>query len=133
MFDEELITWSVDGGGRLFHRKKHKFSVTNVGGILRILNKSNISYPYLHMLLELRHSQVRFDWIRKAHPSVIKDLYVNLPIPSMDVQHEVVRRVNEIRQQGDVLARVYAHKIQKLNLLKASLLNQAFASRAEAA
>ena len=23
MFDEELITWSIDGGGRPFHRKKH--------------------------------------------------------------------------------------------------------------
>ena len=30
MFDEELITWSVDGGGRFFYRPKHRFSVTNV-------------------------------------------------------------------------------------------------------
>src|SRR5262249_45279429 len=29
MFDEELITWSVDGGGHFFYRPKHRFSVTN--------------------------------------------------------------------------------------------------------
>ena len=34
MFDKELITWSVDGGGQLFYRPKHKFSVTNVAGSL---------------------------------------------------------------------------------------------------
>ena len=133
MFDEELITWSVDGGGKLFHRKKHKFSVTNVGGILRILDQSIVSYAYLHMLLELRHSEVRFDWVRKAHPSVIRELYINLPIPSMDVQNEVVQRMSEIRQKGDALASIYTQKVNQFDLLKASLLNQVFESRLEAA
>ena len=36
MFDEELITWSVDGGGRFFFRPKHKFSVTNVCGYMHV-------------------------------------------------------------------------------------------------
>lgn len=48
MFDEELITWSVDGGGRLFHRPKHRFTVTNVSGVLRILQPSELDYKYLH-------------------------------------------------------------------------------------
>ena len=30
MFDEELLSWSVDGGGTFFYRPKHKFSITNV-------------------------------------------------------------------------------------------------------
>jgi len=30
MFDEEMITWSVDGGGNFFYRPPHKFSVTNI-------------------------------------------------------------------------------------------------------
>jgi len=30
MYNEELITWSVDGGGNFFYRPNHKFSVTNV-------------------------------------------------------------------------------------------------------
>src|SRR5262245_20214666 len=54
MFDEELITWSVDGGGRLFHRPKHKFSVTNVGGVLRILDGAVLDYRYMYYALTLR-------------------------------------------------------------------------------
>lgn len=95
MFDEELITWSVDGGGRLFHRHKHKFSVTNVGGILRILDTTLLDYRYLYYLLTLRHSESRFDWVKKAHPSVIKKLYVNLPIPSLTEQRRIVAVLDE--------------------------------------
>ena len=46
-FDEELITWSVDGGGYFFYRPKHKFSVTNVSGILKINNTKALDYKFL--------------------------------------------------------------------------------------
>ena len=32
MFDDERITWSIDGGGKFFYRNNHKYSVTNVSG-----------------------------------------------------------------------------------------------------
>ena len=51
MFDEELITWSVDGGGKLFYREKHKFSITNVTGFLRIKKLEIINYRYLYYCL----------------------------------------------------------------------------------
>ena len=35
MFDEERISWSIDGGGRFFYRHAHKYSVTNVTTIFR--------------------------------------------------------------------------------------------------
>ena len=90
LFDEELITWSVDGGGRLFHRPKHKFSVTNVGGILRIRDRSVLAYRYLYYVLSLRHSEISFDWVRKAHPSVIRKLYQNIPVPPLPEQQRIV-------------------------------------------
>lgn len=90
LFDEELITWSVDGGGRLFYRPKHKFSVTNVGGILRIRDRRVLDYKYLYYVLSLRHSEVSFDWVRKAHPSIIKKLYKNIPVPSLPDQQRIV-------------------------------------------
>ena len=71
-FDEELITWSVDGGGKLFHREKHKFSITNVTGFLRILDSSVLSYKYLFYALSVLHSRIKFDWVKKAHPSVLR-------------------------------------------------------------
>jgi type I restriction enzyme S subunit len=90
MFDEELITWSVDGGGRLFHRPRHKFSVTNVGGVLRIRKTSILGYKYLYYALSLRHSEISFDWVKKAHPSVIKKLYLDIPIPPLPEQERIV-------------------------------------------
>jgi len=90
MFDEEVITWSIDGGGRLFCREKQKFSVTNVGGILRIIDKSVFDYKFLFYALTNLHSQVIFDWSRKAHPSVIRLVYDKLPIPPLPEQHKIV-------------------------------------------
>ena len=43
-FNEEMITWSVDGGGDLFHRNKHKFSITNVAGFIKVLDKNKINF-----------------------------------------------------------------------------------------
>ena len=39
MFDDERITWSIDGGGRLFYREPHKYSVTNVCGWIKVNTK----------------------------------------------------------------------------------------------
>lgn len=95
MFDEELITWSVDGGGRLFHRPKHKFSVTNVGGTLRILRPDILEYRFLFYCLTLLHSAVDFDWVRKAHPSVIRKIYNDILVPSLPEQKRVVAILDE--------------------------------------
>jgi type I restriction enzyme S subunit len=79
MFDEELITWSVDGGGNFFYRPRHKFSVTNVCGFMRV-DTSQIDYRFLAAELQLLHSRKKFDYQSKAHPSVIRKEYeVRLP------------------------------------------------------
>lgn len=96
LFDEELITWSVDGGGRLFHRPKHKFSVTNVGGVLRIRDASLIDYRYLFYVLTLRHSEISFDWVKKAHPSVIRKLYTDIPLPPLLEQQRIAALLDEV-------------------------------------
>ena len=82
MFDEELITWSVDGGGNFFYRRKHKFSVTNVCGFMRI-NSSQINCRFLAAELQLLHGRKNFDYLSKAHPSVIRKEYELLlpPLP----------------------------------------------------
>jgi len=79
MFDEELITWSVDGGGNFFYRRKHKFSVTNVCGFMRV-DTSRIDYRFFAEELQLLHSRKSFDYQSKAHPSVVRREYeVQLP------------------------------------------------------
>ncbi len=96
LFDEPLITWSVDGGGRLFYRPKHRFSVTNVGGILRILKPELLDYRYLFYVLSLKHSEIRFDWVRKAHPSIIRELYKGIPLPSLKQQRQIVKKLDDV-------------------------------------
>ena len=87
MFDEELITWSVDGGGNFFFRPKHKFNVTNVCGWLRI-NTENLSYFFMAQQLQRLHSQLSFDYQTKAHPSVIRELY-SVEVPPIDEQKAI--------------------------------------------
>ena len=87
MFDEEMITWSIDGGGTLFYRPRHKFSVTNVCGYMR-LDTSVLDYRFVHAALCLQHSRITFDYQTKAHPSVIRNLY-RIPIPPLLEQKKI--------------------------------------------
>lgn len=73
MFDEELISWSVDGGGYFFHRPKHKFSVTNVSGYMRLCH--HWDYKFISYCLQFQHDYLSFNYQFKAHPSVIRELY----------------------------------------------------------
>lgn len=131
MFDEELITWSVDGGGKLFHRPKHRFSVTNVGGVLRILQAAKLDYKYLYYALTLRHSETTFDWVKKAHPSVIKKLYVDIPLPPLPEQRRIVALLDEAFA-GLTTAQANAEKnLQNARALFESHLNDVFSKRGE--
>jgi restriction endonuclease S subunit len=86
MFDEELITWSVDGGGKPFYRPRHKFSVTNVCGFLRIKNSKAWDYRFVAAVMSQQHQSLSFDWQLKAHPSVIRHLY---RIPQIPLSQQV--------------------------------------------
>ena len=93
MFDEELITWSVDGGGRFFYRQKHKFSVTNVSGWLRINNPQKIDAKYLFRVLDTEWQEKSFDYVAKAHPSVIREMY-QIPLPPLEIQEQIVAELD---------------------------------------
>ena len=84
MFDKELITWSIDGGGNFFYRNKHKFSVTNVCGIMQV-DESAYLYRFIAEMLTYQHSKMKFDYQSKAHPSVISTLY-SLPVVTLAMQ-----------------------------------------------
>ena len=59
MFDEELSTWSIDGGGRFFYRPKHKFSVTNVSGYMRA-ESSKWNLLFVYYLLDFQHKKIYY-------------------------------------------------------------------------
>ncbi|ELI1837865.1 restriction endonuclease subunit S [Vibrio fluvialis] len=98
MFDEELITWSVDGGGFVFYRPKHKFSVTNVCGYMQLSEQWD--YRFVSYLLQLQHSYLSFDYQSKAHPSVIRNLYY-LPKVDIGIQRKIAEILATIDNQID--------------------------------
>lgn len=93
LFNEEMITWSIDGGGRFFYRPQHKFSVTNVCGWLRILKKEKIDAKFLYYVLENQWRTKEFDYVSKAHPSVIREMY-KVPLPPLEVQEQIVAELD---------------------------------------
>ena len=117
MFDKELITWSVDGGGNFFYRSKHKFNVTNVCGIMEV--KDNIfNYRFLSEILSAQHSKMIFDYQTKAHPSVIEKLY-KLPIVDVKTQEKIALifelYYQKLEKEKDILS---LYKKQKAYLLQ---------------
>jgi type I restriction enzyme S subunit len=95
-FGNELITWSIDGGGKFFYRHPHKYSVTNVCGWLKVQACSlNIKFLY-HVLLE-QWTLKKFDYSSKAHPSVIREVY-EIPIPPLHIQEVIVETLDKFSQ-----------------------------------
>ena len=94
MFDDERISWSIDGGGRFYYRSKHRYSVTNVSGWLQVNQPNAFSTKYLFYILDYLWSFEQFDYTRKAHPSVIRDLY-EIPLLSLATQEAIVRILDD--------------------------------------
>ena len=120
MFDDERITWSIDGGGRLFYRPASKYSVTNVSGWLKNLDESKINTKYLYFALTDEWVKKIFDYTHKAHPSVIRNEY-KISLPPLAVQEEVVRILNgfaelevELEVELDVRKKQYDYYREKL-------------------
>ena len=126
MFDEELITWSVDGGGHIFYRPKHKFSVTNIGGWLRILDDKVFSYQFLTYALQRLHKQHSFDWQHKAHPSVIRKLYTRIPLPSLPEQKRIVDLISSVDSYIEALQQQSESAKKSRNAVLHELMSQAF-------
>lgn len=129
MFDEEMITWSVDGGGHFFHRSKHKFSVTNVCGFMRI-DASKLAYRFLAAQLQLLHSNMKFDYQDKAHPSIIRKAY-SVFIPSLSEQTAIATvlsdmdaDINALEQQRDKIRVIKQGMMQELLTGRIRLVNE---------
>lgn len=123
MFDEDLISWSVDGGGDFFFRPKHKFSLTNVCGYMRV-EKSEIDTLFLTYQLQMLHSSKIFDYQIKSHPSVVKKEYV-VELPSLTEQKAIVSILSEMDAELDALA----ERVTKTRQLKQGMMQELLTGR----
>jgi type I restriction enzyme, S subunit len=120
LFDEELISWSVDGGGHFFYRPAHRFSVTNVSGFMRVL-RGDIVCRFLAYQLQRLHTSQIFDYQQKAHPSVIRTLY-RVGLPELNEQ----RRIAECLGSLDDMIALEGRKLEALRQHKQGLMQQLF-------
>ena len=117
MFDQELITWSVDGGGDFFYRHKHKFSVTNVCGYMMVDNKK-VNYYFLAAQLQQLHTKLVFDYQFKAHPSVIRKIY-KVKLPPLAKQQHIANTLKTAQDEIDLLKQLAEqYRIQKHGLMQ---------------
>lgn len=111
MFDDERITWSIDGGGKLFYRNGIKYSVTNVGGYIKVLS-DDLSCKFLYYVLINQWKNKKFDYVKKAHPSVIREEYM-IPIIPRIMQDKIVEIFDKFSEIIEVLNReLQLRKIQ---------------------
>lgn len=117
MFDEELITWSIDGGGNFFYRNKHKFSVTNVCGYIKI-NTNYFNYKFLAEELIYLHSKLSFDYMLKAHPSVIKKIYT-INYPNLKEQTKIAKLALNLDKQIELQQKLLEqYKLRQKSLMQ---------------
>ena len=112
MFDDERITWSIDGGGKFFYRYGLKYSVTNVCGWLKVNDESIITTKYLYYYLINEWGKKKYDYVHKAHPSIIRREY-QIAIPPIEVQNEIVRILDNFKElEAELKAESKARKTQ---------------------
>ena len=117
MFEQELITWSVDGGGDFFYRPKHKFSVTNVCGYMTV-NEDQFDYAFLAAQLQQLHARLVFDYQFKAHPSVIRKIY-KVKLPPLKEQKRIAHTLNTAKQEITLLKKLAdQYRTQKRGLMQ---------------
>ena len=119
MFNQELVTWSIDGGGSVFYRSKHRFSITNVCGFVQVL--MNIDCPFLAYQMMYIHNKIHFDYTVKAHPSVIRKLYF-LEVPNIEEQ----AKIGNFFQTLDSLITAAERKANLLKKKKQAYLQKMF-------
>jgi type I restriction enzyme S subunit len=91
-YDFESLTWTTDGAnaGSIFFHQNEKFTITNVCGLLQVLDPSRVSARYLYYVL--RTEAPKHVSAGMGNPKLMAGTMgdVKLRIPSMERQLEVV-------------------------------------------
>ena len=122
MFDDERISWSIDGGGKFFYRNNLKYSITNVSGWLKVLDPKTVSTKYLYYSLMNEWVKKVYDYTHKAHPSVIREEY-EIPVPPLPVQEEIVRILDSFTELQAELQAELQKRTQQYAYYKDKLLS----------
>lgn len=118
-FDGEYISWTTDGAnaGTIFYRKG-KFSITNVCGLMKIIDENLLNYKYLYYWLTTEAKKYVYSGMGnpKLMSHQVEKIAVPIPCPdnpekSLAIQAEIVRIL-------DAFTAMTAELTAELNLRK---------------
>ena len=124
MFDDKRITWSIDGGGRLFYRDVARYSVTNVCGWLKVVDPQ-IDTKYLYYGLTSAWLEIDFNYVHKAHPSVIRNEYY-VALPPASIQRAIVAKLDAAKERCEKLKAAAMRGHAAAENLRKAILAEAF-------
>jgi len=110
-FDGEAVTWTTDGAnaGTVFHRTG-KFSITNVCGLIKILETSKLNYRFLFYWLSIEAKKYVYSGMGnpKLMSHQMEKIQIPIPCPenptkSLEIQKEIVRILDTFTERTDTL------------------------------
>ena len=118
--DGESITWTTDGAnaGTVFHRTG-KFSITNVCGLIKIINANELNYKFLFYWLSIEAKKHVYSGM--GNPKLMSNQMakIQIPVPPLSIQKEIVRILDTFTE---LTAELTARKKQ-YNYYRDQLLN----------
>ncbi|MDA2578015.1 restriction endonuclease subunit S [Bacillus cereus] len=115
-FDGEYVNWTTDGAnaGTVFYRTG-KFSITNVSGLIKLRDSSELNYKFLFHWLSIEAKKHVYKGM--GNPKLMSHQMekVPIPIPPLKVQEEIVRILDDFIEltaelTAELAAELAAHK-----------------------
>ncbi len=123
-FDGEFVSWTTDGAnaGTVFYRTG-KFSITNVCGLIKIENNSELSYKYLFYWLSIEAKKHVYSGM--GNPKLMSNQVakIQIPIPPIEIQTEIVRILDNFIELTTELTTELAGRNQQCEYYRDMLLS----------
>jgi len=115
----------------IFNKKEGNFSFSNFTSVIRIKDKNQIDFKYLHKYLFLSYITGVTETMQ-SHSTGIRNLNfklykkIEIPIPTITEQYAIVDKLETISAETKKLESIYQQKLEDLEELKKSILKKAF-------
>ncbi|MDY4993874.1 MAG: restriction endonuclease subunit S, partial [Succinivibrio sp.] len=113
-YDGEYLTWTTDGAnaGTVFYRSG-RFSVTNVCGLLEVINSTILNAKYAFYILNM----IAPNYVNRGmgNPKLMSNVMgkIKLPVPPLSIQEEIVRILDSFTElTAELTAELAARKQQ---------------------